>query len=237
MLCAMLQINRQPWRIYRSIQRWSHTLTGQMSVKETVMWALFLCARACRSDPRRSSCAPVSREAPPRCLKWQRGLLLRRCRCGSSGSFRLSCGSETLLLLICRHRVSPSQIIREKTSEEEKKKKKPHTSRSPGKARPERAGFRLRAGSICFLFFLSFSFSVTVNKMRGLLSFYRGLHTLSNRQARRKAGTVGSRCGFCGTHSNSKVRSELLLLLRPAWAQADTLSTEAILCSELCPEC
>ena len=52
--------------------------------------------------------------------------------------------------------------------------------------------------------------------MRGLLSFYRGLHTLSNRQARRKAGTVGSRCGFCGTHSNSKVRSELLLLLRPA---------------------
>lgn len=44
--------------------------------------------------------------------------------------------------------------------------------------------------------------------MRGLLSFYRGLHTLSNRQARRKAGIVGSRCGFCGTQSNSKVRFE-----------------------------
>lgn len=49
--------------------------------------------------------------------------------------------------------------------------------------------------------------------MRGLLSFYRGLHTLSNRQARRKAGIVGSRCGFCGTQSNSKVRFELLLRL------------------------
>lgn len=49
--------------------------------------------------------------------------------------------------------------------------------------------------------------------MRGLLTFYRGLHTLSNRQARRKAGIVGSRCGFCGTQSNSKVRFKLLLRL------------------------
>ncbi|XP_035799277.2 haloacid dehalogenase-like hydrolase domain-containing 5 isoform X1 [Amphiprion ocellaris] len=40
--------------------------------------------------------------------------------------------------------------------------------------------------------------------MRGLLSFYRGLYTLSNRQARRKAGIVGSRCGLCGTPSTSK---------------------------------
>lgn len=40
--------------------------------------------------------------------------------------------------------------------------------------------------------------------MRGLVSFYRGLYTLSNRQARRKAGIVGSRCGLCGTRSNSK---------------------------------
>lgn len=49
--------------------------------------------------------------------------------------------------------------------------------------------------------------------MRGLLSFYRGLYTPSNRQARRKAGIVGSRCGFCGTQSNSKVRFKLLLRL------------------------
>ncbi|XP_071401031.1 haloacid dehalogenase-like hydrolase domain-containing 5 isoform X1 [Centroberyx affinis] len=40
--------------------------------------------------------------------------------------------------------------------------------------------------------------------MKGLLPLYRALYTLSNRQARRKAGTVGSRCGFCGTVSNSK---------------------------------
>lgn len=49
--------------------------------------------------------------------------------------------------------------------------------------------------------------------MKGLLPLCRGLYTLSNRQARRKAGIVGSRCGFCGTQSNSKVRLELLLRL------------------------
>lgn len=48
--------------------------------------------------------------------------------------------------------------------------------------------------------------------MRGLLSFYRGLYTLSNRQARRKAGTVGSRCGLCGTQSNSKPQPSFGLL-------------------------
>ncbi|XP_026224771.1 haloacid dehalogenase-like hydrolase domain-containing 5 [Anabas testudineus] len=48
--------------------------------------------------------------------------------------------------------------------------------------------------------------------MKGLLSFYRGLHTLSNRQARRKAGIVGSRCGFCGTQSNSKLQPRFGLL-------------------------
>ncbi|KAM6924844.1 haloacid dehalogenase-like hydrolase domain-containing 5 [Xenentodon cancila] len=37
--------------------------------------------------------------------------------------------------------------------------------------------------------------------MRGLLPFYRGLHALSNRQAKRRAGIVGSRCGLCGTQS------------------------------------
>uniref|UniRef100_A0A3Q3KEF5 Haloacid dehalogenase-like hydrolase domain-containing 5 n=1 Tax=Monopterus albus TaxID=43700 RepID=A0A3Q3KEF5_MONAL len=36
--------------------------------------------------------------------------------------------------------------------------------------------------------------------MRGLLPFSRVLYTLSNRQARRKPGIVGIRCGFCGTH-------------------------------------
>ncbi|XP_058498251.1 haloacid dehalogenase-like hydrolase domain-containing 5 [Solea solea] len=35
--------------------------------------------------------------------------------------------------------------------------------------------------------------------MRGLVSLYRGLGTLSNRQAGRKTGIWGSRCGFCGT--------------------------------------
>ncbi|CAB1455857.1 unnamed protein product [Pleuronectes platessa] len=48
--------------------------------------------------------------------------------------------------------------------------------------------------------------------MRGLLSFGRGLHTLSNRQARRKAGIVGSQCGFCGTQSNSKPQPNFGLL-------------------------
>uniref|UniRef100_A0A673CPQ1 Zgc:77375 n=1 Tax=Sphaeramia orbicularis TaxID=375764 RepID=A0A673CPQ1_9TELE len=48
--------------------------------------------------------------------------------------------------------------------------------------------------------------------MRGLLPFYRGLCTLSNRQARRKAGIVGSRCGFCGTQSNSKAQPSFGLL-------------------------
>ncbi|XP_062247991.1 haloacid dehalogenase-like hydrolase domain-containing 5 [Platichthys flesus] len=48
--------------------------------------------------------------------------------------------------------------------------------------------------------------------MRGLLSFCRGLHTLSNRQARRKAGIVGSRCGFCGTQSYSKPQPNFGLL-------------------------
>ncbi|XP_049920020.1 haloacid dehalogenase-like hydrolase domain-containing 5 [Epinephelus moara] len=48
--------------------------------------------------------------------------------------------------------------------------------------------------------------------MRGLLTFYRGLCTLSNRQARRKAGIVGSRCGLCGTQSNSKQQPRFGLL-------------------------
>ncbi|KAI4823757.1 hypothetical protein KUCAC02_012327 [Chaenocephalus aceratus] len=48
--------------------------------------------------------------------------------------------------------------------------------------------------------------------MRGLLSFYRGLCSSSNRQARRKTGIVGSRCGFCGTQSNSKPQPRFGLL-------------------------
>uniref|UniRef100_A0A8D3ECL9 Cat eye syndrome critical region protein 5-like n=1 Tax=Scophthalmus maximus TaxID=52904 RepID=A0A8D3ECL9_SCOMX len=48
--------------------------------------------------------------------------------------------------------------------------------------------------------------------MRGLPSLYRGLFTLSNRQARREAGTVGPRCGFCGTRSNSKPQPKFGLL-------------------------
>lgn len=51
--------------------------------------------------------------------------------------------------------------------------------------------------------------------MRGLLTFFRGQHTLSNRPVRRKAGIVGSRCGLCGTQSVNKVRFELLLPPRP----------------------
>lgn len=69
--------------------------------------------------------------------------------------------------------------------------------------------------------------------MRGLLTFYRGLHTLSNRQARRKAGIVGSRCGFCGTQSNSKVRFELLLRLGSG-KQCDTLWLFQILFVAVC---
>ncbi|XP_078111500.1 haloacid dehalogenase-like hydrolase domain-containing 5 isoform X2 [Sander vitreus] len=48
--------------------------------------------------------------------------------------------------------------------------------------------------------------------MRGLLPFYRGLSTLSNRQARRKTVIVGSRCGFCGNQSNSKPQPSFGLL-------------------------
>ncbi|MEQ2181384.1 hypothetical protein GOODEAATRI_011089, partial [Goodea atripinnis] len=49
-------------------------------------------------------------------------------------------------------------------------------------------------------------------EMRGLLSFFRGLHTVSNRQAKRKAGIVGSRCGLCGTQSVNKPQPRFGLL-------------------------
>ncbi|CAG6021649.1 unnamed protein product [Menidia menidia] len=48
--------------------------------------------------------------------------------------------------------------------------------------------------------------------MRGLLSFYRGTCTLSNRRARRVAGAVGSRCGLCGTQSATKAQPRFGLL-------------------------
>ncbi|KAM9752260.1 haloacid dehalogenase-like hydrolase domain-containing 5 [Menidia menidia] len=48
--------------------------------------------------------------------------------------------------------------------------------------------------------------------MRGLLSFYRGTCTLSNRRARRAAGAVGSRCGLCGTQSATKAQPRFGLL-------------------------
>ncbi|XP_014326738.1 haloacid dehalogenase-like hydrolase domain-containing 5 [Xiphophorus maculatus] len=48
--------------------------------------------------------------------------------------------------------------------------------------------------------------------MRGLLPLFRGLHTVSNRQARRKAGIVGSRCGLCGTQSVNKSQPRFGLL-------------------------
>lgn len=49
--------------------------------------------------------------------------------------------------------------------------------------------------------------------MRGLLSLYRGLSTLSNRQATRKTGVVaGSRCGFCGIQSKCKAQPSFGLL-------------------------
>ncbi|KAM4562340.1 haloacid dehalogenase-like hydrolase domain-containing 5 [Odontesthes bonariensis] len=46
--------------------------------------------------------------------------------------------------------------------------------------------------------------------MRGLLPFYRGLCSLSTRQARRKVGHVGSRCGLCGTINKPQPRFGLL---------------------------
>ncbi|XP_040049444.2 haloacid dehalogenase-like hydrolase domain-containing 5 [Gasterosteus aculeatus] len=61
------------------------------------------------------------------------------------------------------------------------------------------------------LFFFSL-FKPVIEEMRGLLPLYRDLCTLSNRQARRKAGAVGSRCGFCGTRSNSKPQPRFGLL-------------------------
>ncbi|CAL8275950.1 unnamed protein product [Boreogadus saida] len=48
--------------------------------------------------------------------------------------------------------------------------------------------------------------------MKGLLPFCRGLYTLSNPQARRKAGVVCSQCGFCGTVSNRKPQPRFGLL-------------------------
>lgn len=44
------------------------------------------------------------------------------------------------------------------------------------------------------------------------MPFYRGLHTLSNRQARQKAVIVGSRCGLCGTQSINKPQPRFGLL-------------------------
>ncbi|XP_038137739.1 haloacid dehalogenase-like hydrolase domain-containing 5 [Cyprinodon tularosa] len=48
--------------------------------------------------------------------------------------------------------------------------------------------------------------------MRGLLPFFRGLLAVSNRQAKRKAGIVGSRCGLCGTQSGNKPQPRFGLL-------------------------
>ncbi|XP_047231785.1 haloacid dehalogenase-like hydrolase domain-containing 5 [Girardinichthys multiradiatus] len=48
--------------------------------------------------------------------------------------------------------------------------------------------------------------------MKGLLPFFRGLHTVSNRQAKRKAGIVGSQCGLCGTQSVNKPQPRFGLL-------------------------
>lgn len=48
--------------------------------------------------------------------------------------------------------------------------------------------------------------------MRGLLPLCRGLGTLMNRQATRKAGAVGSWCGFCGTQSKTKAHPSFGLL-------------------------
>ncbi|XP_013866022.1 cat eye syndrome critical region protein 5 homolog [Austrofundulus limnaeus] len=48
--------------------------------------------------------------------------------------------------------------------------------------------------------------------MRGLLTAFRGLRTLSNRPARRKAGIVGCRCGLCGTQSVNKPQPRFGLL-------------------------
>ncbi|KAF7668080.1 hypothetical protein LDENG_00033850 [Lucifuga dentata] len=48
--------------------------------------------------------------------------------------------------------------------------------------------------------------------MKGLMPFCRALYTLINVQARRKAGNVGSRCGFCGTVSSRKPQPSFGLL-------------------------
>lgn len=75
--------------------------------------------------------------------------------------------------------------------------------------RPERAGFSSVHAGAPFSFpfsLLSNGLAARLDEMRGLVSFYRGLHALTSRQTRRKAGILGSRCGFCGTQSNSKVR-------------------------------
>lgn len=43
--------------------------------------------------------------------------------------------------------------------------------------------------------------------MRGLLPFYRGLFRLASRRSR-TAAAVGSRVGFCGTQTSTKVRND-----------------------------
>ncbi|XP_076023058.1 haloacid dehalogenase-like hydrolase domain-containing 5 [Genypterus blacodes] len=64
-----------------------------------------------------------------------------------------------------------------------------------------------------FHLFLLFLFAFyKIREMKGLLSWYRAVYTLSNRQARRKTGIAGSRCGFCGTVSSSKPQPSFGLL-------------------------
>lgn len=108
------------------------------------MWigVMVISVRARVSVMRGGACARKKWQTPPRRLKWQRGL---QCRCSSKQLLPAGMQQETLLLLICRHRVSPSQIIGEKTSEGIKKTKKKEASRAASAAGASR--LMLHAGS------------------------------------------------------------------------------------------
>lgn len=128
------------------------------------------------------------RGAPPRSLKWQRGLQQCRC-CRPSALSGIEMQLEAPPISCVASPVLPGQIsCREKQA----------------------AGTsRLHEGSFHHPFP---QFNPGIEDMRGLLPLYRGLYCLRNRRSV-AAAAVGSRLGFCGAQSSTKVRSVRLLHL------------------------
>lgn len=135
----------------------------------------------------------LKKEAPPRsCLKWQHTAEKRL--------FRLT---SSLLRpdVSCFHPVTEYLCAKHEPSKHPSESRSTVTSSTAGASRPKPPVCMLERP----LRFLLFPSRWTAQEMRGLLPLCRGLGTLTNRQATRKAGAVGSWCGFCGAQSKTKV--------------------------------